>query len=181
MDLVVFPLAAWLHQTANHGKRERTMLEPLLNVLRTEGHLRGEVSPPKSSKAGKSCWIIPLQVICGWLTALFIQLFFGMGAAPLIKGAEDWICRRADDDLAECSVAGVARRVPALRERRVYGVASVSAGRRMSGRAWCTDCRRQPTQQGCGKYHPRFFIASLAIGLQCIFGSYTPAPTNRSA
>lgn len=67
------------------------MLESLLNELRTEGHLRGEVSPPRSSEAGVSYWIIALQVIGGWMAAVFMLLFLGMGAAPLIKGASGWM------------------------------------------------------------------------------------------
>lgn len=67
------------------------MLENLLDELRTEGHLRGEVSPPRSSEAGVSYWIIALQVIGGWLAAVFMLLFLGLGAVPLIKGATGWI------------------------------------------------------------------------------------------
>lgn len=67
------------------------MLENLLDELRTEGHLRGEVSPPQSSETGVSYWIIALQVIGGWLAAVFMLLFLGVGAAPLIKGAAGWM------------------------------------------------------------------------------------------
>ena len=67
------------------------MLENLLDELRTEGHLRGEVSPPRSSEAGVSYWIIALQVVGGWLAAVFMLLFLGLGAVPLIKGATGWM------------------------------------------------------------------------------------------
>jgi hypothetical protein len=66
-------------------------LESMLDELRAEGHLRGEVSPPQSSEAGVSHWIIALQVVGGWLAAVFMLLFLGLGAAPLIKGAAGWM------------------------------------------------------------------------------------------
>ncbi|MFZ4536702.1 DUF4401 domain-containing protein [Propionivibrio sp.] len=67
------------------------MLESLLNELRAEGHLRGEISPSVPEEAGVSHWIVALQVIGGWLAAIFMLLFLGMGAAPLIKGASSWV------------------------------------------------------------------------------------------
>jgi len=65
------------------------MLEPLLNELRAQGHLDGEATPPHP-EAGVSNWILALQVIGGWLAAIFMLLFLGMGAAPLIKSASGW-------------------------------------------------------------------------------------------
>lgn len=67
------------------------MLEPVLSELRADGHLRGESLPPLSFEAGGSHWILALQVIGGWLAAVFMLLFLGMGAAPLVKGASNWI------------------------------------------------------------------------------------------
>ena len=67
------------------------MLEPLLNELRAEGHLTVEVLPPVSAETGVSHWILGLQIIGGWLAAIFLLLFLGMGAAPFIKGASSWM------------------------------------------------------------------------------------------
>ncbi len=67
------------------------MLEPLLNELRADGYLRGEASPPLSAESEVSIWILALQVIGGWLAAIFMLLFLGVGAAPLIKGAASWV------------------------------------------------------------------------------------------
>lgn len=55
------------------------MLEPVLNELRADGYLRGESLPPPSFEAGGSHWILALQVIGGWLAAVFMLLFLGMG------------------------------------------------------------------------------------------------------
>jgi hypothetical protein len=66
------------------------MLESLLNELRADGHLVGEPAPPHPAEAGVSNWILALQVIGGWLAAIFMLLFLGMGAAPLVKGASGW-------------------------------------------------------------------------------------------
>ena len=68
------------------------MLDSLLAELRAAGHLHGDVPPPaEAAEANVSHWILALQVIGGWLAALFMLLFLGMGAAPLIKGATSWI------------------------------------------------------------------------------------------
>jgi hypothetical protein len=68
------------------------MLDSLLAELRAAGHLHGDVPPPaEAAEANVSYWILALQVIGGWLAALFMLLFLGMGAAPLIKGATGWI------------------------------------------------------------------------------------------
>ena len=67
------------------------MLEDLLNELRAQGDLRGEVLPPQSAEAGVSIWILALQVIGGWLAAIFMLLFLGIGVAPLIRDASSWV------------------------------------------------------------------------------------------
>jgi hypothetical protein len=68
------------------------MLDSLLAELRAAGHLHGDVPPPaEAAEANVSHWILALQVIGGWLAAIFMLLFLGMGAAPLIKGATSWI------------------------------------------------------------------------------------------
>ena len=66
------------------------MLETLLNELRAQGDLRGEILPPPSADLGVSIWILALQVIGGWLAAIFMLMFLGIGVAPLIKGASSW-------------------------------------------------------------------------------------------
>lgn len=67
------------------------MLETVLNELRAEGFLRSESLPPLAPEAGVSQWILALQMFGGWLAAVFMLLFLGMGAAPLVKGAANWI------------------------------------------------------------------------------------------
>jgi hypothetical protein len=67
-----------------------TTFESLLAELRADGHLRGEVAPPAPAPAGVSPWILGLQVVGAWLAAVFLLLFLGLGAAPLIKGASGW-------------------------------------------------------------------------------------------
>lgn len=72
------------------------MLDSLLAELRAAGHLHGDLLPPPDEAGGAagaavSHWILALQVIGGWLAAIFMLLFLGMGAAPLIKGATSWI------------------------------------------------------------------------------------------
>lgn len=67
------------------------MLESLLNELRASGHLRGEALLPPPAESGVSIWILALQVIGGWLAAIFMLLFLGVGAAPLIRGAASWV------------------------------------------------------------------------------------------
>jgi hypothetical protein len=66
------------------------MLDALLAELRAAGHLHGEVLPPPD-EAVVSRWILALQVGGGWLAAIFLLLFLGLGAAPLIEGAAGWL------------------------------------------------------------------------------------------
>ena len=67
------------------------MLDSLLNQLRSEGYLHGDTEPFLSTDAEISHWILALQMIGGWLAAVFMLLFLGMGATPLIKGAASWV------------------------------------------------------------------------------------------
>ena len=67
------------------------MLETVLSELRVQGHLRGEVLPPPAAAAGASLWIFALQVIGGWLAAVFMLLFLGIGVAPMIASASGWV------------------------------------------------------------------------------------------
>ena len=81
--------------------------EALFEELRAAGHLR-EVAPltgnafdalafereclARSVDEGHvSRWVLSMQICGAWLSALFLLLFLGLGAAPLIKGAGGWI------------------------------------------------------------------------------------------
>ncbi|WP_153108721.1 DUF4401 domain-containing protein [Propionivibrio limicola] len=69
------------------------MLERVLEQLRAEGYLQGDTGDVfAEADAGHdlSPWVLALQMAGGWLSALFLLLFLGVGAAPLIDSAEAW-------------------------------------------------------------------------------------------
>ena len=66
------------------------MLDSLLAELRAGGHLHGETPPVAPADAAASRWIIGVHMLGGWLAALCVLLFLGLGVAPLIKGATSW-------------------------------------------------------------------------------------------
>lgn len=64
--------------------------DALFADLRAAGHLSGAL-PPADAEHGVSRWILALQAGGGWLAALFMLSFVGLGAAALVKGGVGWL------------------------------------------------------------------------------------------
>lgn len=64
--------------------------DPLFADLRAAGLLSGAL-PPADAELGVSRWILALQAGGGWLAALFMLSFVGLGAAALVKGGTGWL------------------------------------------------------------------------------------------
>jgi hypothetical protein len=58
--------------------------------LHAAGHLRPSAWPAAASRP-VSRWISGLQIVGGWVAAIFLLGFLGVGAVPLIHGATGWL------------------------------------------------------------------------------------------
>lgn len=65
--------------------------DALAAELHAAGHLRAAAWPVAAADTPVSRWIAGLQIIGGWLAAVFLLGFFSIGLAPLIQGAAGWI------------------------------------------------------------------------------------------
>lgn len=62
----------------------------IFKELRAAGLLTGEV-PEIPDDAATSRWILALQVAGGWLAALFLLAFVGLGASAFVKSGGGWL------------------------------------------------------------------------------------------
>jgi len=66
------------------------MSESLLATLRQRGDLAPDAPLPPEA-AAESRWVLGLQMVGGWLAAIFLLLFLGAGTAPFIHSAGGWL------------------------------------------------------------------------------------------
>lgn len=66
------------------------MTESLLATLRQRGDLAPDAPPPPEA-AAESRWVLGLQMVGGWLAAIFLLLFLGAGTAPFVHSAGGWL------------------------------------------------------------------------------------------